>query len=1203
MANTTTNRITLRIGVVFDKAALDAQAKKISNDMDSKYAKNIEKQTAAMNKQTGAISNTSKEIKKQKTITEELTGTWNKTIAGFLKFTVISSIFMSVTVAMKQMKDLIFELDTAMTNLSIVTNATESELAMVDARASQLTTTLGALKGEVINSITEFARAGYDLADAMTLAEKSTMAANVGFTELDKITTFVIAGLKSFKLEAEESTRLLDVLFRVANVTAIDLEGIGEAFLRSANTLKVAGATLEESAALISAANESIQDPAKVGTALKTIASRLRGISEEGEVVPTLAEDFRRVGVEIQNADGSFRNIYDVFQDFAMVYQTLDDLTKESLLEKLAGKRQKNIMIGLLENFDIAQMALEEAIDSAGAVAQANEKYLDSLEGKTKILTETWGEFLRQLGDSAAYKAGIDALTAILKLATMMTNGFGGLITSAGLLAVGLSALSPLLAGTVTLATGGLSLLVPILTTVVGAFLGYSSIVELTSSKTDTLTESTKKLTEAQKENANVVQNGTIKQQKELANQLQEVIDKIDEANKAYQDSMTGTSGSDTISGSIREITDATNNYNKSVEMLEAELQQLGFTQQEARDFISQTRVATEGLSQALIDMAEAVFSVKQIVSSSSKEYQILSDALYDLETQGYLSDDMLNTLIETYPDLITVTGLQIDKVREYARAERESTDEVIAKSKEMLNAKIVEAEQVLKLNQAKLESVMALTKQENQYYSVVEAVKDYSKSISESNKIIQDAKNSLALLNNETAQISDIDVHRGESLKDFYEKDIKKVEKPLTDLERKLRDINQAISVQQKLYARTDDAEEQIRINDKLIGLYKEQRVAIQNVRAEFEAKGKNIKQNTAEYDDYIDQLYKFDLQIEDATNSVFSLTQQTAQLTSELRKSLVTELSDTIRASQKVIERAKQKELQGIEDTIDALDEEYKLRKEKFDLEKEEAEYRKRMAELEGEISQNVIEAQLLSTDNSLESQRRRAELAEELVELNKKKTDEITEYDYKQAERAIEDEYKLKRAGLEKQANDIKRFLTNLGDDTEVLLERISATSESNIEGLQALINGLTEGISEDTLSALGSTWDTILGKIQAYADALAKLTNAPIINVPTPPTASSSISPTGQVESKSSTGKPINLDSIYTNPAFSPTTSATRTVTPTTNNTSSSQKIDSVIRVDQMNNIIQSDYDVKRVGSNLAKGSTNVLSGYGYTFTEK
>ena len=143
--------------------------------------------------------------------------------------------------------------------------------------------------------------------------------------------------------------------------------------------------------------NETIQDPAKVGTALKTIASRLRGVGEEGEVVPTLANDFKQVGVEIQNADGSFRDIYSIFSDFSKVYQNLDDLTKQSLIEKIAGKRQANILVGLLENFDLAQTSLETAYNSAGEVARANEQYVDSLEGKINILRNTVNELSQEL--------------------------------------------------------------------------------------------------------------------------------------------------------------------------------------------------------------------------------------------------------------------------------------------------------------------------------------------------------------------------------------------------------------------------------------------------------------------------------------------------------------------------------------------------------------------------------------------------------------------------------------------------------------------------------------------------------------------------------------------------------------------------------------------------------------------------------------
>lgn len=58
----------------------------------------------------------------------------------------------------------------------------------------------------------------------MIIAENGIMAANAGMVEMEDITKYLIAGLKSFKLEAEDSARVLDVLFAVADIAAIDLE-------------------------------------------------------------------------------------------------------------------------------------------------------------------------------------------------------------------------------------------------------------------------------------------------------------------------------------------------------------------------------------------------------------------------------------------------------------------------------------------------------------------------------------------------------------------------------------------------------------------------------------------------------------------------------------------------------------------------------------------------------------------------------------------------------------------------------------------------------------------------------------------------------------------------------------------------------------------------------------------------------------------
>lgn len=76
---------------------------------------------------------------------------------------------------------------------------------------------------------------------------------------------------------------IVDKFNEVGNNFAISSTGIGEALLNSASALHAAGNTLDESIALITAANEVIQSPEKVGTAMKTLSMYIRAAKVEAE--------------------------------------------------------------------------------------------------------------------------------------------------------------------------------------------------------------------------------------------------------------------------------------------------------------------------------------------------------------------------------------------------------------------------------------------------------------------------------------------------------------------------------------------------------------------------------------------------------------------------------------------------------------------------------------------------------------------------------------------------------------------------------------------------------------------------------------------------------------------------------------------------------------------------------------------------------
>ena len=111
------------------------------------------------------------------------------------------------------------------------------------------------------------------------------------------------------------------------NNFAISSAGIGEALKRSASALASAGNTIDESIALIVAANSVVQDPEVVGTAMKTISMYIRAAKTEAEEagiatdgmatsIASLREEMKRLtGVDIMINDTTFKSTDQIIKE------------------------------------------------------------------------------------------------------------------------------------------------------------------------------------------------------------------------------------------------------------------------------------------------------------------------------------------------------------------------------------------------------------------------------------------------------------------------------------------------------------------------------------------------------------------------------------------------------------------------------------------------------------------------------------------------------------------------------------------------------------------------------------------------------------------------------------------------------------------------------------------------------------------------
>lgn len=97
-----------------------------------------------------------------------------------------------------------------------------------------------------------------------------------------------------------------------------------------------------------------------------------------------------------------------------------------------------------------------------------------------------------------------------------------------------------------------------------------------------------------------------------------------------------------------------------------------------------------KSISDDTLDLATYFQVLGGSVSDAVDKYELLNDALYELQTEGHLSRVTLDKLLEVFPDLIAKTGLQTDKLYEYIgaqkNAQKETIDSQIAQTKSTMD-------------------------------------------------------------------------------------------------------------------------------------------------------------------------------------------------------------------------------------------------------------------------------------------------------------------------------------------------------------------------------------------------------------------------------------------------------------------------------------------------------------------------------------
>lgn len=418
----------------------------ISFDASKDVTTNLENMKSQLSELQKMDLQTQSELYKSGATEPTVLGTFLKALKNKLQSMLSATLIATASRALMQVYNNIVKIDSAMTQLRIVTKATTKQYQEFGEEATKAARKLGIAIDDLIKSTTTYARLGFSLEDSSIFAQLTTMYSNVTGIDVGEATTNITAIIKAYNIAAEDAESVLDKLIEVGNNYAISSAELGEAMNNAASILASNGNSLEEALGILAAANATLQNVSKSSTAVRTIIARISASSadleELGEdttgllTTANLQAEMQAFGVSIVDANGELHSTYDILNDLAKRWDELNSVEQAAIANMLAGTRQQTAFYSIMENWQDATGAVEDCNRATGTLAESYDIYLNSIEGKLGQLTASWQEFSANILDSEIVKFFVDVVKAVADALNFILSFGNGFVVTATLIGV-----------------------------------------------------------------------------------------------------------------------------------------------------------------------------------------------------------------------------------------------------------------------------------------------------------------------------------------------------------------------------------------------------------------------------------------------------------------------------------------------------------------------------------------------------------------------------------------------------------------------------------------------------------------------------------------------------------------------------------------------------------------------------------------------
>ena len=355
-----------------------------------------------------------------------------ETLFNAAKWSVSYGIINNIINGIKSAWNYAISLDSALNDIRIVTGQSYEQMEKFAVSANKAAKNLGTSTKNYTKGALIYYQQGLSEKDVIARTNVTAKAANVTGQTVQEVSEQLTAVWNGYKVAADEAEVYVDKLAAVAASSASDLEELSTAMSRVASSASTMGINIDQLTAQI-ATIESVtrQDAASIGTALKTIYSRMGdlaiGVEDEfGVALGDVSGKMKQMGIDILDQEGNMRSMGVIIEEVAAKWNTWTSAQQQAAAVALAGKRQYNNLFALFENWDMYEANKAVSETSLGELQREQDIYMESTAAHIQQM-RTVAEGLKEaLFDNKSMNAFFDVLKFGLEQLTSLVNGLGG---------------------------------------------------------------------------------------------------------------------------------------------------------------------------------------------------------------------------------------------------------------------------------------------------------------------------------------------------------------------------------------------------------------------------------------------------------------------------------------------------------------------------------------------------------------------------------------------------------------------------------------------------------------------------------------------------------------------------------------------------------------------------------------------------------